>query len=321
VLKTRSPVRVKVGGCVVRSGVLSAATEVGCTPLDRSSQVVPPEIDRRRGARGQPPEGRQDVVIQVEARLSLPLSYVRRHGGFLLGFRFICFDALFGDPSPLTEYVSEPCGEKGGKARQRFGISIRENTTSFTVSLTKVRDRVRCMMSNLFRLRRLWSLVHPGTPMRFISLDQKPSWMNNAGRRPMCALRGARLVAAKENAAATRDRYTILTIVPSWPPPVAEPPKVCVLFRAKSGARIRAGLDHPEWMLIQFQENGSYRSENVVEAIRWALPPATRPEESVVVLLDWFSAHLTEEVQACIRELGHIVLYHGGGVTGVEQVF
>lgn len=156
--------------------------------------------------------------------------------------------------------------------------------------------------------------------MRFLSLDQKPSWMNNAGRRPMYAPRGNRMVAAKENMAATRDRYTILTFVPSWSPPAGEPPKVAVLFRAKTGARLLPGLDFPPWMLVQFQENGSYRAEDVVAALRWGLPPAASPQESVVVMLDWFAAHLTEQVQDCIRELGHIPLYHGGGVTGLEQI-
>eukprot|EP00974_Lingulodinium_polyedra_P059907 5773855-Lingulodinium_polyedra.AAC.1 len=61
------------------------------------------------------------------------------------------------------------------------------------------------MLGNIFRIRRLWSFCHPGVQMRWLSIDQKPSWMNNAGRRPMYAQRGARQVAAKESRAATRD--------------------------------------------------------------------------------------------------------------------
>ena len=39
-----------------------------------------------------------------------------------------------------------------------------------------------------------------------------------------------------------------------------------------------------------------------------------------MILLDWFSAHLSDEVQEAIRAMGHVVLYHGGGVTGLEQI-
>lgn len=151
--------------------------------------------------------------------------------------------------------------------RKKHGISIRNGTTTFQVSWTKARDRVRCMLGNMFRLRRLWELCHPGVAMRWLSADQKPSWMNNAGRRPMYARKGARAVGAKENHAATRDRYTILTFVPSWASADGSPPPVAVLFRAKSGVRLAAGLECPDWMKLQFQERGSYRTGDVVEAL------------------------------------------------------
>ena len=72
-------------------------------------------------------------------------------------------------------------------------------------------------------------------------------------------------------------------------------------------------------MMVHFQERGSYRRENVVDALRWGLPQAATSEDSIVVLLDWFSAHLSPEVLDCLRQLGHVPLYHGGGVTGVER--
>ena len=204
--------------------------------------------------------------------------------------------------------------------RKARGIAIRRGTVTFQISWQKAKDRIRCMMGNIFRLRRLWALCHPGTPMRWLSMDQKPSWMNNAARRPMYARQGRRDVGAKENHAATRDRYTILTFVPSWEPPAGSPPPLAVLFKAATGARLAPQIQHPPWMKLQFQERGSYRADDVVDALEWALPPASCSAESVVVLLDWFSAHLTPEVQEAIRGRGHVVLYHGGGVTGLEQV-
>ena len=167
---------------------------------------------------------------------------------------------------------------------------------------------------------RLWHLCHPGIEMRRMRADQHPPWMTNAGRCPVYARTGARTVTTKENFAATRDRYTILTCVPRWAPPAGVPPPVAALFKAKRGATIRRSLEHPDWMKLQFQEKGSYRAEDMVDALSWVLKPAANSSESVVVLLDWFAAHLTTQLHGAFRAMGHVVLYHGDGVTGLEQV-
>ena len=58
----------------------------------------------------------------------------------------------------------------------------------------------------------------------------------------------------------------------------------------------------------------------VVEALDWMLPNATKPEESIVVLLDWYSGHLTDAVAELVRRKGHVLLFHGGGCTPFTQV-
>jgi len=83
---------------------------------------------------------------------------------------------------------------------------------------------------------------------------------------------------------------------------------------------IRAALDAPPWLLVQFQERGSYRTEDVLEFLEWALEPAACPQESTIVMLDWFSAHLAPEVAELVARKGHLLILHGGGVTGLEQV-
>ena len=202
--------------------------------------------------------------------------------------------------------------------RRLHGVSIRDSTTQYKVSRAKMEDRVATMLGNIFRLRRLWALSFPGEPMRWASLDQKPSWFNNAGHRPTYAPKGSKGVTTKEDFAGTRQRYTIMTWVLSWTSEICPP--VCVLFKAKSGKRILSDLRSPPWMMVQTQEKGSYRACNMVDSLLWGLPDATNPSESIVVMLDWFSAHLTPDVVAAIRAKGHIVIYHGGGATGVEQV-
>ena len=65
---------------------------------------------------------------------------------------------------------------------------------------------------------------------------------------------------------------------------------------------------------------GSYRSKDVVEVLDWMLLQAHSPDESIIVLLDWFSGHLTEEVAALVESKGHVLLFHGGGTTPFTQI-
>ena len=139
-------------------------------------------------------------------------------------------------------------------------------------------------------------------------------------RKKLNARKGASRVGAKEDHHGTRQRYTIMSTVQSWTVDGGAVPRIAVLFKADSGERVLSGLSPPPWLLLQTQERGSYRTEDVVAFLEWTLPRATRAEESIVVLLDWFAAHLSEEVATCIHERGHVLLHHGGGVTGFEQV-
>ena len=206
--------------------------------------------------------------------------------------------------------------------RRHYHVSIRSVTTRWKVKFSVACQRIGVMLGNLFRLRVLWRLVFgPDLPMRFVSYDQKPSWFNNAGLRATYALEGTRVVTHKTDHEGTRQRYTIFTGVQSWAPPDGEFPKMAVLFKGTHAAPIlRRGLEHPPWMMLQFQEKGSYRASDVAEFLTWALPAAAHPSESIVVLLDYFSAHLDPEVHEVIRSKGHVLLLHGGGVTGAEQI-
>ena len=170
-------------------------------------------------------------------------------------------------------------------------------------------------MRNMFGLRAFWHLLFPNRMMRWLSADQKPSWFNNAGHTGAYTKKGSQPT-VRENFSATRQRYTILTSVPSWGHTDPDnPPKVAVLFTGKLDGRIVKGIEEefqcPSWMKLQVQENGSYRSEDVVKALDWILPSATCPEDSIVVVLDWFSGHRTDEVEELLRRKGHVLLFHG----------
>ena len=163
--------------------------------------------------------------------------------------------------------------------------------------------------------------------MRWLSLDQKPSWWNNAGLTGTWAKKGGSQPSVTENFAHTRQRYTILTAVPhGWKMTdhADDVPLVAMLFKGKPNGRILKKLKNNRllkpWMKMQVQAEGSYRSEDMVEALDWMLPQARSSDESIIVLLDWFSGHLTEEVAEKIRSKGHVLLHHGGGATPFTQI-
>ena len=168
--------------------------------------------------------------------------------------------------------------------------------------------------------------------MRWLSVDQKPSWWNNAGLTGAWAKEGGSQPSVTENFAQTRQRYTILTAVPhGWkmkdhvcPTAKDDVPLVAMLFKGRPNGKILKKLkNNPNlkpWMKMQVQEEGSYRSEDMVEALEWMLPVARSPDESIIVLLDWFSGHLTEEVREVIQRKGHVLLHHGGGTTPFTQI-
>lgn len=208
--------------------------------------------------------------------------------------------------------------------REQYGIVKQGIGMKLTVPWTKVKRRVKVLLQNIFRLRAFWELCHPGVPMRFVSADQKPSWFNNAGHTGTFSQKGGSQPSVRENFQKTRERYTILTVVPSWhgvDPDV--PPKVAVLFKGQPGGTIIKELrkmNLPPWMKVQVQECGSYRSGDMVEALDWILPVADGSHESIVVLLDWYKGHLTDEVAQKVKSKGHVLIFHGGGSTPYTQI-
>ena len=209
--------------------------------------------------------------------------------------------------------------------RRMYGIVRKVTGMKLQVPWSKVRRRIRCLLGNIYRLRAFWELCHPGTEMRWISLDQKPSWFNNAGHTGTFAKKGGSQPNVREDFNGTRERYSILTSVPSWGHEIPNnPPKYCLLFKAKPNGTVIKELRQSNrlkpWVMVQVQENGSYRSSDMVEALEWILPGANDSSESIVVMLDWYSGHLTQEVADLVRSKGHVLLFHGGGCTPFSQI-
>ena len=131
-------------------------------------------------------------------------------------------------------------------------------------------------------------------------------------------------VCAREIFAHTRQRSSILASLPSWG--LTDPymhPKVAALFKPMPNGfgirELRAIRRLKPWMKLQVQENGSHRSEDVVEALDWMLPNASSSQEIIIVILDWYSGDLTEEVAELVRRTGHVLIFHGGGCAPFTQ--
>jgi len=213
--------------------------------------------------------------------------------------------------------------------RESYNLVKKVTGMKLKTPWASVKRRIRVFLGNIFRLRAFWEIIHPGTPMRFISLDQKPSWFNNAGHTGTFAEKGGKAPTVREDFNKTRERYSILTCVPSWGhgDPNLEgyvPPKIAILFKGSATGTIKQSLRQSSrlqpWMLVQVQENGSYRSQDMVEALDFLLPSANVSTESIVVMLDWYSGHLTDEVAALVRSKGHVIVFHGGGCTPFTQI-
>ena len=106
--------------------------------------------------------------------------------------------------------------------------------------------------------------------------------------------------------------------------PGAEEPPVGILFKAKPDGAVSKELlsdpNIPPWMHIQCQEAGSYRSPDMCTLLQKTLPAVVNDDDSAVVCLDWYAGHRTPEVSNVVEGSGHVLLMHGGGTTGYEQV-
>ena len=115
------------------------------------------------------------------------------------------------------------------------------------------------------RLKQLWELCHGPVPRRWLSMDRKPSYFNNAGSTGTWGRRG-KPVPIRERFVATRERYTICTGVP-WDglsanadeglaANTAKPlPKFAVMFKGQKDGKIinhiRKHVDLLDFLLVQ----------------------------------------------------------------------
>ena len=213
--------------------------------------------------------------------------------------------------------------------RRRYRVSYKMTTIVYKVARAVLAHRLGVFWRNCMRLQYFHSKMFPGRRLRWRAYDQKPLYFNQAGGKfGTLASMDDREVVVRENCHATRARFTVMTKSVDKDPDETmqqvcarssnsgDPERLAVLFKAPSGGeRILADLTVPEKTLVQFGPKGSYRTDSVLEFLEWDLGEADGDGDCEAVCLDWFAAHLDDDVQDLIRSKGHVPVYIPGGAT------
>ena len=56
------------------------------------------------------------------------------------------------------------------------------------------------------------------------------------------------------------------------------------------------------------------------ELLPTALPVVVTDDDSSIICLDWYAGHRAAEIASLVASSKHVLLFHGGGTTGYEQV-
>jgi hypothetical protein len=104
--------------------------------------------------------------------------------------------------SDLPKLVGNSGAKWFERWRRRYSIRKKVTGMKLKVAWRKVKTRVCVLLTNIFRLREWWKICHGNKHMRWLSVDQKPSWWSD-GSQPR------RAPTVKEHFAHTRSRYTI----------------------------------------------------------------------------------------------------------------
>jgi len=205
--------------------------------------------------------------------------------------------------------------------RKRFNVSAKTVTLRYKISRSVFKNRLKVYWLNCIRVRALWRKLKGDTKadLKFICFDQTPKWFNSILNEKTNARKGCRRrVTITENVSASRERFTVNTTCRSWDDGAI--PKIGVLFKG-SPAQLQTLQDSttiPEGVLLQTAPFGSYNTAEVVKFLTWALDEH-KGEEGLAVCLDWFAAHLHQDVDAICDELGIAVIRIGGGLTANIQ--
>ena len=208
--------------------------------------------------------------------------------------------------------------------RLEFGVCFRKPNRKWKVPASILSERLRITWENVYRVRQLAIRVLGYDPDQD-NLDQSPFHMNEAGSKAekSMSLRGCANMPLKEGHAQTRERWTLQTTTTSNPERARGLPPVEIMFKASGDTLIRSLTAivpaWAPWLTVVTAPKGSYREDDVLNFIEQRLEPMTEGRRWRILLLDAYSAHLTERVRRCAWHKGYVVITHGGGASSICQ--
>ena len=214
------------------------------------------------------------------------------------------------------------------RVRKRNAISLRRINVRWKVSQKVLDERMTISWSNVIKIRTLIKEKFGYDPIIY-SFDQKPFHMDESGSkaRGTLAFTGSEDVSISENCADTKTRWTGNTLVISDHTKARQIPFAQLMFNGGSGIlkdlkkledELRACGFH--WLSLTVSDTASYRTEHVIDYLEELLDPWTPGRDIRILMCDAYAAHLDPAVRRLAWERGYIVIYQGGGTTGVGQV-
>ena len=219
--------------------------------------------------------------------------------------------------------------------RREYNVSLRKPNTRWKVPRLVLKQRMKIMWSNVLRLQTLiW--LHFEHFADVDGFDQKPLHVHESGSKNLKSLEhtNERNVTVKEGHAATRSRYTVVTYVTSNEKRARALCPLELCFKGGSGVLsalagiLKALKDEDgqigEFLSLRATESASYKAGDVLAYLKVVLeewtPARARANDWRILFCDAYSAHDSHAIRKLAWDRGYVMLYHGGGTTGVAQV-
>ena len=222
------------------------------------------------------------------------------------------------------EHIPTIDGAWSSRVRKRHCISLRRINVRWKVSKYIMDERMRISWSNLVKVRAL-ILAEFGYDPVIYSFDQKPFHMNEAGCKESKTLSFKNVeTVCRENHTDTRSRWTGNTLCVNDIELARKIPFAQLMFNGGSGilkdlkeleTELRA-TGYP-WLSLTTSDSGSYRIEHVVEYLEELLDEMTPGRRIRILMCDAYKAHLDPAIRRLAWSRGYIVVYQGGGTTGI----
>lgn len=209
-----------------------------------------------------------------------------------------------------------------------YGVSFRAPNRRYKVSYQGLLLRLNICWTNNVCVRHFARRilgVDPGDHLD--NADQKGWHHNQAGSKNRGSLhfKGQDEVDLKENHTDTRARLSFFTYCSNNPERIARglPAEICFKLDGP-GSTVLPRLVLPRGPFsVRCSDSGSYREEHVYLFLELALEPASEDRKKAkdwrMFYLDIYSAHLSYRIFALCWSRMYILLFHGGGCTGLTQ--